>query len=280
MRVVIGIVFVLCLFGIGSVALADTPVGFGTHNISEIGGYCYGNGGEFTIYNGLTDEDVAAYDGVAKNRGLATYSFQTFCLEYNEEFYLQGSYKMFTNSAAVHGGTGTEDNVSQATGWLYYQFATGGLGSLFTGTPNAKYNYDYDPAKTRSSSAAALQSAIWYLEEERLSLPNGARIMPNGDQAWAFATAAFEAVKFWDAGKGKYVNPDGPYSFKTVSGLNELTYTVEALNLYYPDGSVSQDQLYMDVGVSKMESPVPVPGALVLGLIGLGLVGVKMRQYA
>src|ERR1017187_8366078 len=78
-----------------------------------------GNGGEFT----------------AVTSGLGT--FQTFCIEYNEEFYPGSTYNYKQNTGAVAGGAGAfaidpntglaMDNISIGTAWLYSQFRNGGL---------------------------------------------------------------------------------------------------------------------------------------------------------
>ena len=104
--------------------------------------YSWGNGGEFT----------------AVTSGLGT--FQTFCIEYNEEFGPGGLYNYNQNSGAVAGGvnlgtlhtdpnTGLSmDNISIGTAYLYSQFRNGGLGTL------------------TAAQAGQLQNAIWYLENE------------------------------------------------------------------------------------------------------------------
>src|ERR1017187_6241408 len=88
--------------------------------------YSWGNGGEFT----------------AVTSGLGT--FQTFCIEYNEEFGPGNTYYYNQNSGAVAGGAGanaidshtglTMDNVSIGTAWLYSQFRAGTLANYFNGT--------------------------------------------------------------------------------------------------------------------------------------------------
>jgi hypothetical protein len=236
------------VLGVASVALADVQ---GVHSINWISGHYTSPGGEFTIYGGtLNVADVSAYANVAKNQTGTPYtgtisspSFQTFCLEKTEYINLGGSYDMSKNTAAVKGGTSTMagDAISNATGWLYYQFATGAL---------ASYNYG------TAASAAALQNAIWFLENEGGS---------NSGQAGIWITAAQGAAGTGDVGPGGYVGALG-----NVVVLNLWTST------NHNASTVAQDQLYLDPGTGS----VPVPGAVVLGLIGLGLVGVKMRRYA
>jgi len=121
------------------------------------GPYSYGNGGEFT----------------AVTTGLGT--FQTFCIEYNEEFVPGGTYDYNMNSGAVAGGAGTDaidshtglamDNVSLGTAWLYSQFRAGTL-TLDTGV-GTYFNAN------RQLNAGELQQAIWFLEDEVGGVNNG-----------------------------------------------------------------------------------------------------------
>jgi hypothetical protein len=124
----------------------------GTVTLNQ-GAYSYGNGGEFT----------------AVTSGLGT--FQTFCIEYTEEFSPGNTYDYKKNTGAVAGGPGAfatdpntglpMDNISIGTAWLYSQFRAGTLANYFTGT--------------RQANAGALQDAIWYLEGETTTLAfNGA----------------------------------------------------------------------------------------------------------
>jgi len=121
------------------------------------GPYSYGNGGEFT----------------AVTTGLGT--FQTFCIEYNEEFVPGNSYNYNMNSGAVAGGSGTDatdphtglpmDNISRGTAWLYSQFRAGTL-TLDTGV-GTYFNAN------RQLNAGELQQAIWFLEDEVGGVNNG-----------------------------------------------------------------------------------------------------------
>jgi hypothetical protein len=121
------------------------------------GSYSYGNGGEFT----------------AVTSGLGT--FQTFCIEYNEEFGPGNTYQYNQNTGAVVGGAGADatdshtglpmDNISLGTAWLYSQFRAGTL-TLDTGT-GSYFNAN------RQANAGELQQAIWFLEDEVGGVDNG-----------------------------------------------------------------------------------------------------------
>jgi hypothetical protein len=126
------------------------------------------------------------------------------------------------------------DPLDPKTAYLYTKFATGTL----TG-------YDYGgPQVVRQADAAALQSAIWYIEQEFNTIAAG--------QATAWYNEAVDAV---------------------ASGAWSGIGNVRVLNLYtgYTNNTVSgsaQDILVM----------VPIPATVLLGLLGLGLGGWKLRK--
>jgi hypothetical protein len=145
---------ILLLMGVAGVLCANNLFAAfdGTVTLTQ-GTYSYGNGGEFA----------------AVTTGLG--NFQTFCIEYNQEFVPGASYSYFQNTGAVTGGAGANttdshttlsmDNISIGTAWLYSQFRAGTLANYFTGS--------------RQANAGALQDAIWYLEGETSTLAfNGA----------------------------------------------------------------------------------------------------------
>jgi hypothetical protein len=121
------------------------------------GPYSYANGGEFT----------------AVTTGLGT--FQTFCIEYDQEFGPGYTYQYNQNTGAVSGDAGVDatdlktglpmDNISLGTAWLYSQFRAGtltldtGLGTYF--------------GASRNANAGELQQAIWFLEDETGGVNNG-----------------------------------------------------------------------------------------------------------
>ena len=173
--------------------------------------YAYGNGGEFK----------------AVTSGLGT--FQTFCMEYNEEFSPGGTYNYRINDGAVSGGTGAHavdpftgkpmDNISIGTAWLYSQFRA----ETLTG-----YNYTY--GSDRTLSANALQQAIWWLEDE-------------GGTKNSYVTIAESILHLNDT---------------TIKGDSEGAFGVVALNLYDRNSGVNaQDQLAI----------VPEPTAMMAGIL-------------
>jgi hypothetical protein len=105
--------------------------------------------------------------------------------------------------------------------------------------------YNYNPlagSPAREDDAVTLQEAIWALEQEIAAPVNN---------------------EFFDAAVTQFG------SIAAAMADNAGTIGVMAMNLY---GSVelSQDQLVL----------VPVPAAVLLGILGLGVAGLKLRKYA
>ena len=145
--------------------------------------YSAGNGGEFRAIGNADLNSIVNWGAYASstqgvtqnaidngswgyNSGLAVTGqryFQTFCIEYNEEFTPGGTYSVGISSKAMYGSQPPGgDPISKATAWLYSQFAAGAL----------DYNYSY--GTSRQTSADALQQAIWWLEGEGSATRNGA----------------------------------------------------------------------------------------------------------
>jgi hypothetical protein len=113
---------------------------------------------EITLLPSAGTVDLTLYASVAKNYTQPG-TFETFCLEKNENFTLGPTFTVTPNDAAVYGGNNMVNNpgrdpISVGTAWLYHQFQLGTLSQ-----------YDYTGA-TRGASSQALQQAIWWLEGE------------------------------------------------------------------------------------------------------------------
>lgn len=198
---------------------------------SSYGPYQTGAGGEFT-FNDVNPEgwlDLSGYvPGKTSNFGPRITSFQTFCIEIGES--LKGYaaiYDAAISTGAINGGVagGNPDVVSEGTGWLYSQFARGTLGG---------YNYNGG----RLASAAALQEAIWWLEQEINSYN---------------AANPFMQAVIGQFGSAAAARVDGGWK-----------YGVFAVNMTGLDGGIAQDGLWYRVP----------DGGLTLALLGFALVGV------
>lgn len=211
----------LAVFGAG--ALMVTSNLFASYDGSIVltqGPLSYNNGGEFT----------------AATSGLGT--FQTFCLEYKEEFSPGNPYYYVENSGAVEGGDGAYatdphtglpmDTISIGTAWLYSQFRAGNLNI------------------TTAQQAGDVQAAIWYLENETTSLTF------NGADGTSYFTEALTAL-------GLNANPQ--FTSGSIFNDSDGAYGVIALNLYSSPnigaGSLSQDQLAI----------VPETSSIVAGML-------------
>jgi hypothetical protein len=160
--------------------------------------------------------------------------FQTFCIEYNEEFTPGNSYSAAISQRAMYGSEPPNgDPISIGTSWLYSRFAAGTLSG-----------YNYISGTGRENSAGALQDAIWWLEDE------------NGGVRNSFIDTAETAL--YGAG-----HTGGIYDTELKGNANGA-YGVYALNLGLP-GQV-QDQLVIAVP----ETSTMVVGALLLLPLGTG----------
>lgn len=263
--------FVGALVFMASPVPADISVGSVTQTRTD--GYFAGAGGEFTFSGAGVSN--AAYAPGTRGQGGDNASFQTFCVEYDE--YVAGSMMATVSttwtsgavpqwsttgdpvsprSHAVRGGEEFGDDLNPQTAYIYHQWATGQL-----------FGYDYDGLSAgdiadeglgRSVDAGQLQNLIWYFEgEQDFSDLTGPDVL-----AWAQDAVDATGLVFGtdlDA-------PSGNASWGATIG------DVRILNMMRPDGGGGyirgQDQLYM----------VPVPAALLLGMIGIGMVGVARRR--
>jgi len=203
--------------------------------VTRVPGYFSGSGGEFTI-SGSPWANTPPYNSVALVGG----GFQTFCVELNEHVIMGNTYLAELNLKAVNGGVGggSPDPLSIGAAWLYKQFAEGNL-----------FGYDYTLAG-RAASAALLQEAIWWLEDEITSLSG-----PNPFLAQLSTPA-------WISSYGS--NPKADYDPSTAG------FNVRVINMWGADanGNIDKNQPKQDMLVYLPD------GGMTLVLLGAGLLGV------
>jgi hypothetical protein len=230
-----------------SLALAS-PALAGTIVLTQ-GPYSYGSGGEFTA----TPDQPSSLSSSSYDLGLTATatSFQTFCIELTEEFTPGVTYNATPGPNAMGGGVGGGvggDPVSEGTGWLYSEFATGNLA-----------DYNYQPGG-RQASAGLLQSAIWMLEEEIAWDPNNNIFIQD-------VLAHF--------------NVSGDSGRQTVQGGFAADYGVQALVLTDPNNPAGpvQDQLYFNnssVGGQCVNCPSVPDGGMTMSLLGMAMAGLGL----
>ena len=233
---------IVCAFLAGP-ALAEITVG--PVDIDRNAGYYGGNGGEFTIsdYTSTSFFNNNAYSSLTKDIGTSTPSFQTFCMEKTEYVSIPGIYNAEVSTTFIDETSGAVTGPGSHAIW----------GSKPKGDnldPMTAYLYTkfaqgtltgFNYGVGRAASAVALQEAIWFIEQELGAVSNN------------FVTLANTAV-----------------------GLNGEWYgmgigNVRVLNLYTTSiRDENQSQLYL----------VPVPGAILLGMLGLSVAGIKLRRFA
>ena len=107
----------------------------------------------------------------------------------------------------------------------------------------------------RSQPAEQLQKAIWYIEEE-IGLTEVGGVLTQTQSAATALGSGSKALAWYNEAAGK--------------GWTDIG-NVRVLNLYH--NSIREDfqsQLYL----------VPVPGAVLLGFLGLSAAGLKLRKFA
>jgi hypothetical protein len=242
------IIFLLAVCGfLAAPAAADYYAG--TAYLSQTGNvggidYSVGSGGEYTV----SSSSLLISDYTSQTSGIkgSANSFQSFCLE-RREYTSPAPVALIVSTTFGDGSPGSKAVAGGSpAGYDDLSVETAYLYTHFaTGTLS---NYDYANATVpgRAGSAYSLQQAIWFLEGESSSTSDAQAI------AWITeATGAKNSGAFADIGAVKVLNVYGLNADGSIDWANKL-----------------QDQLYL----------VPVPGATLLGLLGLGVAGMKLRR--
>ncbi len=245
----------LAAFGPSAFAFTNT----GTVTLYQ-NSYSYGNGGEFTAISSTLDPTSLGYSTKAQVtiNGKGT-GFETFCLEYTQEFNPGTAYNYGISNAAIAGGPASSgsgsnyragsssgsDPISIGVAWLYTQFAAGTLNG-----------YNYTNTASRLIDAGELQQTIWWLEDENYS--NGSSPKPNN----IFTT---DVLNMFGTALAAEANNNGAYG-------------VAVMNLgSSASGYPYQDQLILYPTPTTNRLPVPDGGASVM-LLGLALGGIAMAR--
>jgi hypothetical protein len=167
--------------------------------------------------------------------------FLTFCVENDEYFYPGSSYWVKIDTAAVKGGSGgPEPDPLDPVTAALYQ----------------KWLASED--MTNADTATKYQLAIWKVEQE----------------------AVYDSITHnqWEDGKGNAL--DIAYSAYTEAVIDTLIGTVGSPSGI---GGVRVMTLWANndaTGYQQDLLVVPVPAAVLLGILGLGFAGLKLRKFA
>ncbi|MGD1030821.1 MAG: hypothetical protein ABSA05_06725 [Opitutaceae bacterium] len=164
-------------------------------------------------------------------------AFETFCVEggTNDVNFNPGQAYAYSMSEDILGGSQPDMTLSVGAAWLYEQFATGTL-----------EGYDYSTTNGgRSTAAAELQDAIWFLQGE------------TGDPDNIFSLAA----------ESEFGTTDDTESVLAYGN----DFGVEVINPMDGNGAAAQNQLFYD------GDPVP-DGGETIGLLGAALIALNLLR--
>ena len=237
---IISIVIALCLSATPVVA-APHGAGYsgGTAKIGRLSGY-YIKGGEFTIYDDTPGSMLLSN---------ANYADVARKQDGNAESFQTFCVERWEGLAPTVDIWVSTANVDTTPGSHAYEGGTGigddlepmtaYLYTRFATGTLAALGYDYTPGPGREADSLALQNVIWYIEGE----------------FWPGWTPVGQEKTFYDAA--------------VAAGWTDIK-NVLVMQMNDPlGGEIKQDQIYY----------IPVPAAVLLGILGLGVAGIKLRKY-
>jgi len=224
---------------------------FWAQTYADTGSYPQSQGGEFTVYSTGGDGLLLGNGAYAETtRGIVSgESFQTFCVEWNEHIYWNQSLNIWVSESAT-----TSPDV-YGSGSHAWQGGVPDVGDDLD--PKTAYlyhqfakgvlsNYTYAPNTGRATSAGQLQLALWAIEGE---YGNPGTLT---GQALTWYNEALEATTL---GNDNAITWAGIGDVRVLQG--------------YVGNDFRQDQLYV----------VPLPAAVLLGMLGLAAAGLKLRKF-
>lgn len=160
------------LSAVAAAALVSTALG-DTIQVTQ-NAYSAGSGGEFTV---TTLTGWAGLVGLPAD--LSATTFETFCMELNEQFSPGSTMSFVINTGSVSSGGFVP--LTDQVAFLYTEFRYGTLAG-----------FDYTPAG-RQASAGGLQDAIWYFQGQAAAPVGGSQ----GDFFVQLANAAVDVGGSW-----------------------------------------------------------------------------------
>jgi hypothetical protein len=112
--------------------------------------------GEFKAYNVTAPTGLLATQGAPVTLGAGT--FQTFCVEFQEDMQLNVPYYATLDNTVIYSGDPTGVPLYSATALLFSKFWDGSLDTY------AGKTYSYAPGGSREESAKSLERAIWAIQ--------------------------------------------------------------------------------------------------------------------
>lgn len=224
-----------------------------------------GAGGEFkvnTFSNGIVPifygvNWVGAEVGGASDAGL----FRTFCIETTESFNFGTDYLYTLDTQVINqGGAGT-DTLSDASAKLFYTFWTNQWDASDENGMSHGLTYAYFGTNAeRQADAAALQDALWYLENE-----SGFTYAGLSAKAQAMVDFATDSLTTWSLLGTGWTDTNGTGANDGRGG--DHSGGVMVINPFLADGTLAQSLLVV----------VPLPAGALMGFALLGALGIAKR---